>query len=64
MNQVPGDSRHAEFDPGVRKARLHNEAGDELERKNECLETGLKFSYTNIFGLFGNRKLIGNAKIG
>ena len=56
MNQVPADSRHAEFDPGIRKVRLHKKAGDEIASKHACLKAGLKFSYTNIFGLFGNRK--------
>ena len=41
MNQVPGDSRHAEFDPGVRKVRLHKKAGDELAAKDKSLETCL-----------------------
>ena len=63
MNQVPGDRRHTEFHQVGLEHGLQQEVGDELERKSYCLETGLKFSYMNIVGLFENRKLIGNAKI-
>ena len=64
VNQVPGDRRHAEFHKVGLEHGLQQEVGDELEHKHSCLKAGLKFSYTNIFGLFGNCRLVGNAKIG
>ena len=41
MNQVPGDSRHAEFHKVGLEPGLQQEVGGELKRKNTCLETCL-----------------------